>query len=68
MTQNNNCVVIKDVEDTARAIEHMEIRGAGRIARAGVAALCKVAEKHRGDRETLLIELEKAKERLLSSR
>lgn len=56
------------VEEIAEAIESMEIRGAGRIARAGVKAICDVAAAHQGDRESLLAELERAKVRILDSR
>ncbi len=56
------------VQETAEAIRSMEIRGAGRIARAGVRALCEVAEGHQGGRDELLRDLEEAKEHILSSR
>ncbi len=55
-------------EDVAKAIESMDIRGAGRIARAGVKAICDVASESTGDLETLLSELEAAKVRILASR
>ncbi len=55
-------------EDVAKSIESMEIRGAGRIARAGVKAICDVASESTGDLEALLSELETAKVRILASR
>ena len=56
------------VEEIAKAIETMEIRGAGRIARAGVKAICDVASAHSGDRASLMEDLDKAKVRILDSR
>lgn len=60
--------LLMSVQETAEAIRSMEIRGAGRIARAGVRALCEIAEAHSGDRESLLKDLDDAKEQILSSR
>ncbi len=56
------------VEDVAKAIESMEIRGAGRIARSGVNAICDVASESTGDLDALLSELDAAKVRILASR
>lgn len=56
------------VDDIAKAIESMEIRGAGRIARAGVKAICDAASESTGDLDTLRKELESAKVRILASR
>ena len=58
-----------NVEDTAASIKDMTIRGAGRIARAGAGALSDFAGSYKGnDRETFLVDLEKAKRALLDSR
>jgi len=57
------------VEETARAIETMEIRGAGKIARAAAKALKKEAEEtDSDDLETTLDEVRAAADRLLDTR
>ena len=58
-----------DVEETAKAIKDMRIRGAGRIARACASALYEFADTYKGDdRETLMHDIEDAKETLIESR
>ena len=58
-----------NVEETAASIRDMTIRGAGKIARAGAAALSDYASAYEGnDRDSLLADLEKAKNILLESR
>lgn len=57
-----------DVSSTADAIRSMEIRGAGRIARAGTSALRELAMSGSGDAEGFLAELDAAKRTLLDSR
>lgn len=57
-----------DVSSTADAIRSMEIRGAGRIARAGASALRELAMSGSGDAEGFLAELDAAKRTLLDSR
>jgi len=58
-----------DLEDIAQKIETMEIRGAAKIARAGVLALKKVIEDYEGDNiEELELKLEKGVDRLRSTR
>ncbi len=58
-----------DVDETAKAIKDMRIRGAGRIARACASALYDFADSYEGtDRERLLEDLEKAKRKLIASR
>ncbi len=58
-----------DVEETAKAIKDMRIRGAGRIARACASALYEFADTYKGDdRETLMHDIEDAKETLIASR
>ncbi len=56
------------IKEIAEGIRSMEIRGAGRIARAGVTALIYFAEDFMGDRGEFLEELEKVKEYILSTR
>jgi len=56
------------VEDIGNKIKNMEIRGAGRIARAAALALKYFAEDFQGDKESFLKELEEAKKYLLSTR
>jgi ribose 1,5-bisphosphate isomerase len=59
----------KDLESTARKIETMEIRGAGKIARAAAGALKKIATEYHGqDIEQFRGELKKAQIRLISTR
>ena len=51
-----------NVEETAASIKDMTIRGAGKIARAGAAALSDFAGNYKGnDRASFLTDLEKAK-------
>ncbi len=58
-----------DVASTAEAIRSMEIRGAGRIARAGASALLDLAQSYHGEDEaSFLAELDAAKRTLLDSR
>ncbi|UCG71150.1 MAG: ribose 1,5-bisphosphate isomerase [Thermoplasmata archaeon] len=58
-----------DLEDTARKIETMEIRGAAKIARAAAEALKNIALEYEGkDIGQFRDELKKAKERLISTR
>lgn len=58
-----------DVDRTADAIKTMEIRGAGRIARAGASALSYFAENYEGtDVTEFLKDLSAAKETILASR
>ena len=58
-----------DVASTAEAIRSMEIRGAGRIARAGASALLDLAQSYHGEDEaSFLAELDVAKRTLLDSR
>lgn len=58
-----------DVASTAEAIRSMEIRGAGRIARAGASALLDLAQSYHGeDKASFLAELDAAKRTLLDSR
>ena len=57
-----------DVSSTADAIRSMEIRGAGRIARAGASALRELAMSYSGDAEGFSAELDAAKRTLLDSR
>ena len=58
-----------NVEETAASIKDMTIRGAGKIARAGAAALSDFAGNYKGnDRASFLTDLEKAKRILLDSR
>lgn len=57
------------VEDIAKKIESMEIRGAADIARAGAHAMKKTVEEFKGEKkEELLEELEECRIRLLSTR
>ncbi|MDO5861395.1 MAG: ribose 1,5-bisphosphate isomerase [Thermoplasmata archaeon] len=57
------------IEGTAESIRSMEIRGAGRIARAGAAALGNFADTYAGGSlEGFLADLEKASQTLLASR
>ncbi len=58
-----------NVEETAAAITDMTIRGAGKIARAGAAAMSDFAGGYKGnDRATFLSDMERAKNILLESR
>lgn len=58
-----------DVRSTVEAIRSMEIRGAGRIARAGASALSEFAERYEGtDLRAFLSDLSAAKDEILSSR
>ena len=58
-----------NVEETAASIKDMTIRGAGKIARAGAAALSDFASGYTGnDKESFLMDLERAKMILLDSR
>lgn len=58
-----------DVDRTVEAIRTMEIRGAGRIARAGAEALSEYAEGYEGDDlEGLIAGVMDAKRRILDSR
>ncbi len=58
-----------DVDTTVDAIFTMEIRGAGRIARAGASALADFSENYKGDNISVFIkELNEAKEKLIGSR
>lgn len=58
-----------NVEDTAKAISDMSIRGAGRIARAGASALSDFAGSYKGnDIHKFRKDLEKASKTLLDSR
>lgn len=60
---------VTTVEDTAQRIRSMEIRGAGRIARAGSSALGEFADSYTGGTlEGFLVDLTKASEVLLASR
>lgn len=58
-----------DVDSTVEAIKSMEIRGAGRIARAGASALADFATSFNGDdTDEFVTGLMDAKERILGSR
>ena len=58
-----------DVDTTVEAIRSMEIRGAGRIARAGASALADYASKYEGDDpKEFMIGLMDAKAKILNSR
>ncbi|MBS3781001.1 MAG: ribose 1,5-bisphosphate isomerase [Candidatus Thermoplasmatota archaeon] len=58
-----------DLEDIAKKIQNMEIRGAAKIARAGALALKRLVENYDGDDvEDLESELEKGAKRLRSTR
>ena len=58
-----------DVDSTVEAIKSMEIRGAGRIARAGASALSDFAEKYSGtDLGKFRTDLAEAKDKILGSR
>ena len=58
-----------DVDSTVAAIVSMDIRGAGRIARAGASALCDFAENYKGDDiVSFRRDLDAAKEKILGSR
>ena len=58
-----------NVEETAASIKDMTIRGAGKIARAGAAAMSDFAAGYSGnDRASFLSDMEKAKKTLLDSR
>lgn len=58
-----------DVDSTVAAIVSMEIRGAGRIARAGASALSDFAESYKGDGiASFRTDLDAAKEKILGSR
>ncbi len=58
-----------DVDSTVKAIVSMEIRGAGRIARAGASALSDFAGSYKGDDiSEFRRELDAAKEKILGSR
>jgi len=58
-----------NVDDTAVMIKDMTIRGAGKIARAGVSALSDFAGSYEGrDMKAFRRDLEKAKKKILSSR
>lgn len=62
-------MVISDVKDIAKKIETMEIRGAGKIARAAARGLKLTAEKSKaGTTEEFTNELEEASEVLLNTR
>jgi len=56
------------VEDIGNKIRDMEIRGAGRIARAAALALKYFAEDFQGDKDRFLKDLEDVKKYLLSTR
>ncbi len=56
------------VEDIGKKIKSMEIRGAGRIARAAALALKYFAEDFQGDKERFRRDLKEVKEYLLSTR
>lgn len=58
-----------DVDTTVRAIKTMEVRGAGRIARAGASALADFAADYKGSElSAFLTDLDAAKEKILGSR
>ena len=58
-----------DVDSTVNAIKSMEIRGAGRIARAGASALADFAGSYEGDdSKGFMIDLMAAKAKILDSR
>ena len=58
-----------NVEETAASIKDMTIRGAGKIARAGAAAMSDFAANYSGnDVDSFLSDMEKAKKILLESR
>lgn len=58
-----------DIDSTVEAIRSMEIRGAGRIARAGASALGEFADTYAGnDLTTFRKDLDAAKEKILGSR
>ena len=58
-----------DVDTTVEAIKSMEIRGAGRIARAGASALADYATNFKGDDPKVFIaEIMDSKDRILGSR
>ena len=58
-----------DVDSTVAAIVSMDIRGAGRIARAGASALSDFAENYKGDDiVSFRRDLDAAKEKILGSR
>ena len=58
-----------DVDSTVNAIKSMEIRGAGRIARAGASALANFAGSYEGDdSKGFMIDLMAAKAKILDSR
>jgi len=58
-----------DVDTTVKAIRTMEIRGAGRIARAGASALADFAESYSGsDLDAFLSDLAAARDKVLGSR
>lgn len=58
-----------DVDETAKAIFDMTIRGAGRIARAGASALSDFADRYNGNSmDAFMKELNAAAERLVASR
>ena len=58
-----------DVDTTVEAIRSMEIRGAGRIARAGASALADYASKYEGDDpKEFMMGLMDAKSKILDSR
>lgn len=62
-------MVVSDVKEIAEKIEKMEIRGAGKIARAGARGLKLTAEKSEAeDTEEFLKELEESSEILLNTR
>ena len=65
---HNNYSMNEKVKEIAEGIKNMEIRGAGRIARAAANALIRFAENFEGNREEFLAELEKVKDYLLSTR
>lgn len=58
-----------NVDDTVRAIKDMEIRGAGRIARAGAEAIGELARSHDWKNiEAMRIDILKARTKIISSR
>ena len=57
------------IEDTSRRIADMTIRGAGKIARAGAAAMGEFADSYRGESlEVFLADLKAAADKVISSR
>jgi ribose 1,5-bisphosphate isomerase len=57
------------IEDTSRRIADMTIRGAGKIARAGAAAIGEFADSYRGESlEVFLADLKAAADKVISSR